>query len=85
MAITRVSLFVLGMGHFNLMFFKKFSMVLKRAQFGQRLGHLMIPNSQSGSSNCEYFNAFSFIGALIPSLGFLFKLIPIANIKIPSS
>jgi hypothetical protein len=28
---------------------------------------------------------FSFIGALIPSLGFLFKLIPFANIRIPSS
>ncbi len=85
MAITHVSLFVLGMVHFNLMFFKKFSMVLKRAQFGQRLGHLMNPNSESGSSTWEYFNVFSFIGALIPSLGFLFKLIPFANIRIPSS
>lgn len=55
MAITCVSLLVLGMGHFNLMFFKKFSMALKSAKFGQRLGHLMIPNLQSGSSTWEYF------------------------------
>jgi hypothetical protein len=38
MAITLVSLFVLGMGHFNLMFFKKFSMVLKKAQIWTKIG-----------------------------------------------
>ncbi len=61
MAITRVSLLVLGMGHFNLMFFKKFSMVLKKAKFGQKLGHLMIPNSQNASSNWEYLKCLLLI------------------------
>jgi len=41
----------------------------------------MIPNLQSGSSTWEYFNVFSFIGGLIPSLGFLFKLIHLQTLK----